>query len=102
MGLRSLTGKPTFYPKLKEMTEGEVIFEKGTLIKSEPGIKYLLYFIDGGSVGLDLSGYKQSYKLKWIDLKTGDWHEETTITGGEIVQVSAPDKGGWLATVVKF
>lgn len=40
MGLRSLTGKPTFYPKLAELTSGEVIFEKGKLVKSEPGIKY--------------------------------------------------------------
>lgn len=68
----------------------------------EIGKVYALYFVDGGSVGLDLNGYKQSFTVKWLDLKTGDWWKEIIITGGEVVQISAPDKGGWLAAIVKL
>lgn len=40
MSLTSLTGQPTHYPKLNDMTAGEVIFERGKFIKSEPGKKF--------------------------------------------------------------
>ncbi|MFC2126315.1 hypothetical protein ACFLU5_16095 [Bacteroidota bacterium] len=71
-------------------------------LSAKPGEKYALYFTDGGSVDLDLNGYKQSFKLKWLDLKTGDWGEEMIIKGGEAVQISAPNKGGWLAAIVRI
>lgn len=40
MGLRSLTGKPTYYPNTKEMSAGEVLFEKATLVDHAPSQNY--------------------------------------------------------------
>jgi len=39
-GLRSLTGKPTHYPNTKEMSAGEVIFEKAKLVDHAPSAMY--------------------------------------------------------------
>jgi len=74
--------------------------EDEAYLSAKPGEKYALYFTDGGSVDLDLEDYNHPFKLKWLNLKTGDWGTETTITGGEFVQITAPDTGGWLATIV--
>lgn len=71
-------------------------------LSAKPGEQYALYFTDGGSVSLDLTTYQNSFKVKWIDLKTGKWGDETTIKGGETVQISAPGSGGWLASMVKI
>jgi len=71
-------------------------------LSADPGKKYALYFTDGGSVGLDLKDCKQSFKLKWLDLKTGNWGNEITVNGGGVVQISAPGKGGWLATIIRL
>lgn len=40
MGLRSLTGKPTHYPNTKEMSVGEVLFEKAKLVDHAPSQNY--------------------------------------------------------------
>lgn len=40
MTFESLTGKPTYYPKLADMTAGEVIFERGKYVDAKPGVKF--------------------------------------------------------------
>ena len=66
-----------------------------------PGEKYLLYFTDGGSVTLDLTGHPQMFDMRWISVSTGDWGQTTTLTGGSKVDISAPGKSGWVATIVR-
>ncbi len=56
----------------------------------------------GGSVGLNLDNYSETkFNLKWINLADGLWGNETAISGGETVIISAPtDNGGWVAAIV--
>jgi hypothetical protein len=70
-------------------------------LAAEPGKKYVLFFTDGGSVGLNLKGAGSSFQLHWIDIRTGNWANKKTITGGKVVTINAPDKGPWVAAVVR-
>jgi len=73
----------------------------GAFLAAKPGEQYAIYFVDGGSAVLDLSGDRSSYNLKWISVDTGQWGKEGSITGGATVTVSTPGKGGWIAAIVK-
>ncbi len=65
------------------------------------GEQYILYFTDGGSIELNLLQYDYLFDLSWINIRTGDWDGKETLTGGKKVTISAPAKGGWVATIVK-
>ncbi len=64
-----------------------------------PGEQYALYFTYGGSVGLDLSNAPGTFDVRWISITEGVLAREATIEGGEIVTVTAPFKGGWVAAI---
>jgi hypothetical protein len=70
-------------------------------LMADTGMAYGLYFTDGGSVGLDLTGYTGGFDVRWISLATGEWANETAIVGGGIVTISAPSSDGWAAAIVK-
>jgi len=75
--------------------------ENEAYVAAKPGEQYAIYFPDGGSVGLDLSEHDAVFTLKWISVGTGEWGTETTIHGGNIAAIAAPDKGGWAAAIVR-
>lgn len=76
--------------------------EDEAYLAARPGQKYILYFTDGGSVKLDLTGHAGEFALRWVDIKSGDWGGgRARITGGGQVAISAPGKGGWAATIVR-
>ncbi|MDM8005632.1 MAG: hypothetical protein QUV05_05710 [Phycisphaerae bacterium] len=66
-----------------------------------PGRSYALYFTDGGSVGLDLRDQSGEWKLRWLDLKQGEWATTTSLSGGSIATVQAPARGGWIAVITR-
>jgi len=80
-------------------------------LAAKPGQCYVLYFTDGGSVRLDLSGTKGSFNVTWISVSMGVCTRTSaaggyrlmkdTVQGGNILTVSAPYKGGWVAAIVK-
>ena len=80
-------------------------------LAAKPGDRYALYFTDGGSVGLDLSGADGSFDVTWISVSMGVTTRSSaaggyrlmknTIQGGRVVTISAPYKGGWVAAIVK-
>jgi hypothetical protein len=80
-------------------------------LAAKPGEYYALYFTNGGSVGLDLSGATGSFDVTWISVSmgvptrtsaAGGYRQmKKTIEGGRLVTMSAPYKGGWVAAVVK-
>jgi len=80
-------------------------------LAARPGESYALYFTNGGSVGLDLSGTSGSFDVIWISVSTGVTTRSSaagryrltdkTMQGGRVVTVSAPYKGGWIAAIVK-
>ena len=80
-------------------------------LAARPEESYVLYFTNGGSVGLDLSGTSGSFDVIWISVSMGVTTRSSaagryrlmdkTIQGGRVVTVSAPYKGGWVAAIVK-
>jgi hypothetical protein len=66
-----------------------------------PGEQYALYFTYGGSVGLDLTASPGSFAIRWISITEGVLAREETIEGGEIVTLTAPFKGGWIAAITR-
>ncbi len=80
-------------------------------LAAKPGECYALYFTNGGSVGLDLSGTSGSFDVTWISVSMGIRTRTSaaggyrlmkkTITGSGVVRISAPYKGGWVAAIVK-
>jgi len=73
--------------------------ESKVFLSAEPGRKYVLFFMQGGSAKLNLSGCEGGFRLRWINVPTGQWGKTTTITGGKKVKISTPDDGSWLLVV---
>lgn len=70
-------------------------------LAARPGRAYALYFTHGGSVRLDLRKRPGKYDLRWIDITTGQWAGQASLTGGRWVRIDAPGKAGWVAAIVK-
>jgi len=70
-------------------------------LAAKPGQQYALYFTFGGSVGLDLSNTSGTFTVRWISDTEGIWGKEDKVEGGGIVTLTAPYKGGWIATITK-
>ncbi|MFP3896668.1 MAG: hypothetical protein ACLFV5_07525, partial [Anaerolineales bacterium] len=70
-------------------------------VAADPGRAYVLYYADGGTVGLDLTEHRGRFSVRWIDVGRGAWDAEDVLHGGDVVTLPAPGAGGWLAAVVR-
>ena len=70
-------------------------------LAAHPGQKYALYFTHGGSVSLDLKKQPGHYRVKWINIATGQWAGEAKIEGGSAITIQAPGEGNWVAAIVR-
>lgn len=61
-----------------------------------PGEQYAVYFTDGGSVQLDLSGAPGSFSVRWLDAEGSAWQKGKVLEGGSRVRLTAPGSGHWL------
>lgn len=61
------------------------------------GRQYAVYFPDGGAVGLDLSGAKGTFSVRWLDVARSRWADSSTVTGGGHVSLKPPGSGHWVA-----
>ncbi len=69
-------------------------------LAAAPGKAYVVYFTNGGSVGLDLRNQPGQFQLRWIDIAKGDWAgKASSVKGGTVVRLAAPSKGHWLAVL---
>ena len=85
--------------------------ENEAYLAAKPGEQYALYLTDGGSVKLDLSDASGPFDLTWISVSLGMPVQtsatlgyrplEKVISGGNVVTLAAPYKGGWIAALVK-
>jgi hypothetical protein len=80
---------------LKDRSENEAY------LACAPGRSYAIYFTDGGSVGLDLRDQSGDWKLRWLDLKIGEWAATASQSGSSIATVQAPARGGWIAVITR-
>lgn len=65
------------------------------------GRQYVLLFPNGGSVGVNLIEAKGDFMLRWVNISTGAWGEESQIGGGKPVTVTAPSTGPWAAVMIQ-
>ena len=75
--------------------------EDEAYLAAKPSEQYVLYFTEGGSVGLNLKEHRGKFQLRWINIRTGGWADRATISGGKVVTIKAPDKAPWVATIVR-
>lgn len=68
-------------------------------LAAKEGEKYLLYFTTGGSVTLDLKGHNGDFRLKWINIGTGEWGDEEIVKGGGTTEVATSNDDGWYAVI---
>jgi len=70
-------------------------------LAAAPGKAYLLYFPNGGKVQVDLRRLSGAWRIRWIDILSGEWiGEGKAIRPGGWTRVTAPAKGHWLAVIV--
>jgi hypothetical protein len=65
-----------------------------------PGEQYVVYFPDGGSVGLDHSMIEGEYSVKWLDIENSRWAGEDLIRTERLVTLSPPGGGHWAVRVM--
>ncbi len=65
------------------------------------GAQYAVYFPDGGSVDLDLSGVSGEFTMKWLDIAKSRWQESSSVQAGRSIELQAPGSGHWVALLVK-
>jgi hypothetical protein len=70
-------------------------------LAAKPGEAYVLYFTNGGSVGLNLKNAPGRFSIRWIDISTGQWGKQESVDGGTVVSINAPSPGHWLAAILK-
>ncbi len=73
--------------------------ENEAFLASKTGETHVLFFTDGGEVGLDLNDFEKEFQLKWYDIRAGRLHSENKIKGGNVVQIKAPGNLEWLAVI---
>jgi hypothetical protein len=74
-------------------------------VLADAGQAYGVYFVLGGTVGLDVAGEDAEYELTWLNIQTGESKvADARVMGGEIVEITTPASGsqfGWAATLVR-
>ena len=71
-------------------------------LAAQPGRKYVLFFTNGGAVGLKLNDYADvQFELAWIDISAGTRGATEKLVGGSTVSIKAPADGPWVATIVR-
>ncbi|MBN1894638.1 hypothetical protein JW906_09085 [bacterium] len=89
-------------PLWETAPRNDLLTERSTdeaYLAADPGKRYILYFTNGGRVGLKLSGYAGPFQLRWINLSTGREDGSAVISGGGTAMVRAPGSGGWIAVI---
>ena len=71
--------------------------ENEAYLAARPGENYVLFFTDGGDIGLDLSKYKGKFSAKWYNVRKGKLVSEFDIEGGSVVHLKSPGSLEWVA-----
>ena len=72
-----------------------------TVRSGAPNEAHAGFFVAGGVVESDLSGHGVRFRLRWVDIGSGDRTGDADLQGGGVVTVAAPGKGNWLAVVAR-
>jgi hypothetical protein len=91
--------------KFWELTPGNELLsqreENEAYLACKKGEAYVVFFTNGGKVGLDLSSADAEFILEWMNIRSGECTSDKEIKGGKIVQLQAPGKQEWIAVLNK-
>ena len=73
--------------------------ENEVYLASKAGETYVIFFTNGGEVGLDLSEFDNYFNLKWYNIRKGKIISEISVKGGEVVNLETPGKLEWIAMI---
>jgi hypothetical protein len=65
------------------------------------GEQYAVYFPDGGSVDLSLSGAEGTFTMKWLDIEHSKWQDPKSLEVDKSVTLKTPGSGHWVALLTK-
>jgi hypothetical protein len=74
--------------------------ENEAYLASRPGQAYVVFFTDGGRVGLDLTGQDGRFDIRWLDIAAARMGEAETVGGGSTIDLAPPGDGLWVALVL--
>lgn len=66
---------------------------------AERGKQYAVYFSNGGSVNIDLSGSSGELEKRWLNIEKSEWGGTATITGGGTHTLNSPSAGQWAVLI---
>ena len=75
--------------------------ENEAYLTAKAGDVYVLYFTKGGSVTVDLADAPETLRLRWLDISSGEWADESSVAGAGALGVEAQDNRGWLAVITE-
>lgn len=75
--------------------------ENEAFLTSQEGKAYVVYFTNGGSVGLDLTSYNKEFNLQWYHVRNGKAEKADKIKGGQIASLTAPGEMEWVALITR-
>ena len=76
---------------------------------AEPGRQYAVYYTNGGSVELDMSGSEGEWELRWLDIFASGWYrnddgekvvQTLSLNNSQTIALQAPGDGQWLALLL--
>ena len=74
----------------------------GAILSANPGVEYIAYDINGGTIGIDLTNDPGSFGAMWLNPRTGDMIELESVNGGSEYSISTPDDGDWVLYLKKM
>ncbi len=77
--------------------------ENQAYLTRAPGKAYVVFLPNGGSIQLDLKGDSSKFAVRYLNIRTGEWHGkwEPAKEITQATQLSAPGSDEWLIVVVK-
>jgi hypothetical protein len=64
-----------------------------------PGKEYVVYFPEGGSVGLYYAAFRGEVTLEWCEVLKAEWSEAEAIDPRAMIQLACPGDGHWIAVL---
>ncbi|HCV22200.1 MAG TPA: hypothetical protein DGN59_01980 [Candidatus Latescibacteria bacterium] len=88
------------FPRAQPDTDHLLLNERATneaYHSNVPGEQHVIYYVDGGLVGLDLRREQGRFHLSWIDIDGERDYDADIVDGGQWVTLAAPGSGPWVA-----
>jgi Putative collagen-binding domain of a collagenase len=84
-----------------ELNPNNGLVNSGSLCLAKPGQEYVVYRQTGGTVSVNLTEVSGTFKVEWLNPRTGDKISAVQTTGGEWRSFTAADADDWVLHIIK-